>query len=87
MIRITIYAGPGDPSKTPNYEATTTERVVSERDVSEELRQIGLEWRQADYFPTRQTVITFDPVPDQREPDVRALIREAASKLEETGML
>lgn len=87
MIRITIYAGPGDPGRTPSYEASTSERIVAERDVSEELRQIGLEWRQADYFPTRQTVITFDPVTDPSEPDVKALVREAAIKLEETGLL
>lgn len=84
MIRMTIYAGSagrGDP-----YEPCVTTHLVAERDVSEKLRTIGLEWRQADYFPDRQTVITLDPVSDDGT-DVKALVREAASKLERTGLL
>lgn len=87
MIRITVFAGPSSADENGPYEASTVVHFVAEREVSEKLQHLGLEWRQADYFPTRQTVITLDPVPDPREPDVKALIREAASKLEETGML
>jgi hypothetical protein len=84
-IRITVYAGHSlDPTDT-NYEPSTTVRTVSERDVSETLRQLGLEWRQADYFPGRQTVITLDPVADAV--DVRGEVRKAAEALERTGLL
>jgi hypothetical protein len=88
VIRITVYAGPSlDPAET-HYEPSVTERTVDESDVSETLRQLGLEWRQADYFSGRQTVITLDPVvtrPDVR--DVRDEVRNAAEALERTGLL
>lgn len=85
-IRITIYAGHSLDPTDVNYEPSTTVRTVSERDVSETLRQIGLEWRQADYFPGRQTVITLDPVRDDAV-DVRGEVRKAAEALERTGLL
>lgn len=91
MIRITVYAGigPSDDEDAP-YQASVHERgEFSERDVSEELRKLGLEWRQADYFQTRQTLIVLDPVDPraQDKTELRAKVREAASALEETGLL
>ena len=93
MIRITIYAGLGEDASRGEashfYEPSVTSRTCSESDVHEELRQIGLEWRTADYFPTRQTVIVLDPVAD--EPPsmavVQSKIRDAAASLEGTGLL
>lgn len=86
MIRISVYAGHSPDDADRPYAASTTVRTVSERDVSEELRKLGLEWRQADYFPGRQTVITLDPAgPDVG--DVKLKIREAADALERTGLL
>lgn len=86
MIRMTVYAGSGPEDEDGPYEPSTVVHLVDERDLSEELRKLGLEWRQADYFPTRQTVITFDPIPDEQT-DVRALVREVAETLERTGLL
>lgn len=86
MIRMTVYAGVGPDDADGPYEPETTVRYVPELEMPEELRKLGLEWRRADYFPTRQTVIVLDPVPDS-ETDVRALVREAAEKLERTGLL
>lgn len=88
MIRVTVYAGasPRDTEDGP-YEPSVGTCWVEERDLSEHLRKLGLEWRQADYFPDRQTVITLDPAPHPRSPDVGALVRKAAETLEETGLL
>ena len=93
MIRITIYAGLGEDKtegEAPHfYEPSVTARTCAEADVHEELRQIGLEWRTADYFPTRQTMIVLDPVPDE-PPSMAAVqskIRAAAASLEGTGLL
>lgn len=86
MIRITVYAGHSF-DHVSDYEPSTTVREVADRDVSETLRLLGLEWRQADYFTGRQTVITLDPIPGPRQPDVKGLIRAAAEALEQTGML
>lgn len=89
MIRITIYAGHNLDPTDSDYEPSTTVRMVDERDVSEELRKLGLEWRQADYFPGRQTVITLDPVDPNvaASTEVKLKIREAADALERTGLL
>lgn len=89
MIRITIYAGPhpDDELLTSSYKPTVSVMEVRDGDVSEELRKLGLEWRQADYFPNRQTVITLDPLPEAKQQDVEGLVRKAAELLEETGML
>lgn len=86
MIRMTVYAGASPADETGPYEPSVVVRTVRERDLSEELRKLGLEWKTADYFPTRQTVITLDPVPDERL-NVQALVREATDKLERTGLL
>lgn len=78
MIRMTVYAGAGTDDEDGPYEPSTIVRLVAERDMSEELRKLGLEWRQADYFPTRQTVITLDPMPDQKpRPDPKGLMAPA----------
>lgn len=37
---------------------------VAESEVNETLRQIGLEYKTADYFTSRQVVIVIDPDPD-----------------------
>lgn len=87
MIRMTVYAGRGPDDDATDYRPSCVVHMVAERDLSEELRKLGVEWRQADYFPTRQTVITLDPVPEPSEVDVRGLVREAADKLERTGLL
>lgn len=86
MIRVTVYAGPAVADDDGPYEASTVQHIVAERDLSEWLRNLGLEWRQADYFPGRQTVITFDPIEPDRS-NVRAKIREASIALEDTGLL
>lgn len=87
MIRLTVYAGPR-PDDGGLYKPSVSSRLVDECELSEELRQLGLEWKQADYFPQRQTIIALDPVPDEiDEPDVRARVREAAAALEGTGLL
>lgn len=87
MIRMTIYAGIALDDEDGPYTHETTSRMVCERDLSEEMRKLGLEWRQADYFSTRQTIIVLDPVADDEQVDVRARVREAASALERTGLL
>lgn len=84
MIRITVYAG---PAARGGREASTVEHVVDDRDVHEQLRLIGLEWKTADYFHERQVVITLDPIPTGDSSDVRLRIREAADALERTGLL
>lgn len=86
MIRMTIYAGPG-PDDGGLYKPSVSSRLIDERELSEELRKLGLEWKQADYFSQRQTVITLDPMPAAGEIDVQARIREAATALEGTGLL
>jgi hypothetical protein len=85
MIRMTVYAG--ESSGSDPYKPSVRTIVVEESQVHEELRRLGLEWKQADYFPTRQTVITFDPVPNENEANVKDLVREAATILERTGLL
>jgi hypothetical protein len=89
MIRLTIYAGPGVDDGTLNtYEPSVDVRMVDERDLANELHKLGLEWRQADYFPGRQTVLVLDPVPEQDDrAEVQAKVRAAAEALEGTGLL
>ena len=91
MIRITVYAGPAptdDPDDAGSYTASVGLRgVFDTRDVSEELRQIGLEWRQADYFQNRQALIVLDPVEHTDRIQIEDKVRKAAAALEETGLL
>lgn len=64
MIRITLYSGPSD---TDTREAAISLRTVDTKDVSETLRQIGLEWKNADYMGSRQVIITLDPVVELKD--------------------
>lgn len=86
MIRVTVYAG---PSATDERESSVVGHVADDADVHELLRQIGLEWKTADYFPQRQVVITLDPVnEDEAErASIKASVKEAAAHLEQTGLL
>jgi hypothetical protein len=54
---------------------------VSERNVHEVLREVGLEYNTADYFSTRQVVIVLDP--EQPDSDqARRAIQQAMESLE-----
>jgi hypothetical protein len=85
--KITVYMGPGvQGSERASF---TADWSWSEYGPEEALRRIGLEYKQADYFPTRQVVIVIDPVqvdPEQVE-KLKGQIRQAAELLEETGLL
>jgi hypothetical protein len=85
-IRITVYAGRDENEARP--PTTIAHEPVPMCDVHEELRRIGLEYKQADYFSTRQVLIVLEPV-EPRAPlrDVQSKIREAAMALEGTGLL
>lgn len=87
MIRMTVYAGQDGSDEDGLYIPSTKVHLVPEHALSEELRKLGLEWKNSDYFPTRQTVIVLDPVPDEEQVDVRTQVREAAEALERTGLL
>jgi hypothetical protein len=83
--KITVYAGLG----VAGAERASATADWSEHGPEEALRRIGLEYKQADYFPTRQVVIVIDPVqvdPEQVE-KLKGQIRQAAELLEETGLL
>lgn len=86
MIRITGYAGES-PTDTERPGSVKVYGPFEDCDVNEALRQIGLEWKTADYMTQRQVVLVLDPVEDDKQPDVRGLVRKAAEMLEETGML
>lgn len=85
MIRITVYSGPSDTDR--DRPPAITQRETPETQVHEVLRQIGLEWKGADYMTQRQVVITLDPVPAQADIDVKDQVRLAAEALERTGLL
>ena len=78
MIRIIVHAGDGPADEISARGPSSQD--WSEHGPEEALRRIGLEYKQADYFPTRQVVIVLTPELD--EPSSRA-----ASALEETGLL
>lgn len=81
MIRITVYSG---NSETDQRKGTISAYIVGDSEVSEHLRQIGLEWKQADYMTQRQVVITLDPIGVQEEEDlVKAVLQTAMDKLGE----
>ena len=82
-----MFAGPSPDDEDGPYDASTSVRTVDTRDVSEELRKLGLEWRQADYFSGRQVVITLDPITEVDTTDIKRKVREAVAVLEETGLL
>lgn len=85
MFEIIVYAGPSDTED--DREASTCRHFAEAADVHEKLRQIGLEWKIADYMTSRQVVITLRLADDMRDPDVQAKVREAAIALEATGLL
>lgn len=87
MIRMTVYGGVAPDDEPHEQGPITYQKLLTPRELSEELRTLGLEWKNADYFGRRQTVITLDPVSDEDFSSVRELVREAVSKLEETGLL
>jgi hypothetical protein len=86
MLRMTVYAGVGPDDEDRGYKPSTTIRMLAESNLSDELGKLGLEWP-VDYFQTRQTVITLDPMPDESGPDVRARVRAATAPLKGTGLL
>ena len=86
MITITVYAGPSNPND--DRDPSIKRHLAREEDVTETLRQIGLEWKTAGYMTSRQVVITLDPIVDEPDAaDVQAKVREAAVALEATGLL
>lgn len=86
-IRITVYAGEG-PDDGGLHKPSVVSYFTSASEVHETLRQLGLEWKQADYFPARQVVITLDPIASPNQEDnVREKVRAAAEALEDTGLL
>lgn len=84
MIRISIYTAPTENDCRGGAIST---RVVSENDVSEVLREIGLEWKTADYMSQRQVVLTLDPVRENEVREIKTAVRAAAQALEDTGLL
>lgn len=55
--------------------------------VHEELRQIGLEWKTADWAHGQQVVITIAPHVEENNAGLREQVRQAADLLERTGLL
>lgn len=72
MIRITVYAGVSETDERP--PSVKRHEPLPEQYVAERLGTIGLEWKTADYFQTRQVVIVLEPVADA----------DASDKAEET---
>jgi hypothetical protein len=88
MIRMTVYAGAGENDELSEYKPSVVTHLVEESQLSDELRKIGLEWKLSDYFSSRQTVITLDPVESKSDTaSIKELVREAAETLEKTGLL
>lgn len=86
MLRVNVFAGPSD-NPQDKRPATTAQHIVSERDLSDALRQIGLEWKNADYMPNREVIITISSLAEVRDPEIGEKIREAAAALEATGLI
>lgn len=82
MIRITVYSGPARDDMRPS---SCTMRITEETEVHEELRKIGLEYKNADYMPQRQVVITLDPVAVTAEDadPLKVVLKGAVDKIEE----
>jgi hypothetical protein len=88
MPQIQVFAGqPIDPADE-RLASTVHHGSIALSEISETLRKIGLEYKTADYFTSRQVIIVIDPDPGQKvAPEVREKIREAATALEATGQL
>lgn len=84
MIKVTVFAG---PSIDGQDDRPATIRDWSEYGPSEALRRIGLEYGSADYFQSREVVITLSPVAGEDFAAVRRSVRQAAEALEGTGLL
>lgn len=46
-------------------KGAASEEIVDAGDVTEHLRHIGLEWKQADYFHDKKVVIVVEPYADE----------------------
>jgi hypothetical protein len=79
-VHIMVAAGEANPpdNRPASVKAHTP---VSERQVAETLRQIGLEYGTADYLPTRPVTITIIPI-DTEQQVLRNAIRTAMTELE-----
>lgn len=64
MPHIQVFAGHSTSEEDLRPPSAKVHGYVAESEVHETLRQIGLEYKTADYFPHRQTVIVIDPDPD-----------------------
>ena len=80
MPKIQVFAGHSDDEQDDNVRPPVGQNhgYVALSEVNETLRRIGLEYKQADYFPNRQVVIVIDP-----DPNVDPLPLEAVEKLKD----
>lgn len=86
LFRVTVYAG---PSETDDRDPSVKVHEMSTGTIDETLRMIGMEYRGADYFPTRQVVITIDPVTtdDRNFQTAKRKVEEAHLLIEEASGL
>jgi hypothetical protein len=80
MHRIQVYAGHVDGPHDDNTRPASAKDhgYVEARDVHEVLRQIGLEFKTADYFTERQVIIVIDP---QVEAELPLLVTQKMHEL------